>query len=279
MRRHAVVAWAGVAALALLSWGAPARAATSYQAWLVVTDPSIHGTYWLDIPVAQTVMANGTTEGTIANWTYNCTLQANLCSTGGFQINNLNVTLSPDPSISFGTSAVNFGATSATFGFVFQQSIVPTVAPGIASSSLSGSTTKGGGSPGSVSIAPAPPPAGIPQNAPGTKIMVYNLSTNGGTTWQNAGIDLGPAFTSNPSLVSDTYGPFNSPSVAGPAGSGSYDTMRVDVNFKLSGGGDRLTFNGDATIVEQAATPEPSTAAQVAVGMLGIGLVRRRWRG
>jgi len=277
MRRHAVVAWALVAALALLSWGAPARAATNYQAWLVYTGPS-GGNFWLEIPVAQQVLANGTTEGTITNWSYTCDPQ--ICGTGGFQINSLNATLNGDPSISFGTSAVDFGAPS-TFGYVFQQSIVPTAAPGIASSSLSGNTTKGGGAPGSVSIAPAPPPAGIPQDAPGTNdaIMVYNLSTNGGVTWQNAGIDLGPAFTSNPTLVSDTYGPFNSASVTGPAGSGSYDTMRVDVNFLLSGGGDRFTFTGNAAIVEQAATPEPSTAAQVAVGMLGIGLVRRRWRG
>jgi hypothetical protein len=275
MRVSAVAAWAAVATIAVLGSGAPARAVTIFNAWLVYEDP-LDQKVWLPIPVTTSTLPDGTVVGTIANWTWQCTVT---CADGGFQVADLDVTLDTDPLINFGVSTVDFGAPS-TFGYVFQQSIVPTTAPGTATSSLSGSTTNGGGGPGVVSVTPAPPPAGISQDAPGTndEIMVYSLSTNGGTTWLNAGIDLGPAFSSNPALVSDNYGSFNSAMVPGPAGSGSYDTMRVDVNFTMSGGGDRFTFNGDATITEEMNVPEPSTAALLSLGLLGMGMIRRRQR-
>jgi len=274
MRRPAVVGRTVVALLAVLSWSASARAATTDQAWLAFTTAS--GTQDIAIPVVQTVMPDGTVVGTITNWSYSCT--AATCGGDAFQVQNLNVTLDGDPTVTFGGSTVNFGATPTNFGYVFSQAITPTAASGTASSSFSGSTNKGGGAPGTVTIAPAPPPAGIPQDGLGSNdaIMVYNLSTDGGATWLNPGIDLGPAFASNPTRVSDTYGPYNSPSVSGPAASGTYNTMRVDVNFSLSGGGDRFTWNGNATIVQTAATPEPSTVGLLALGMVGIGWVRRR---
>ncbi len=270
MRVPAVVAWVAAATFALLVPGAPARA-VGFEAFLVY-EGLLGETVLLPIPVVSTIGEDGILRGIVTDWSWQCTIT---CADDGFRIEDLDLTLDTDPVINFGQSAVDFGAPSA-FGYIFQQSIVPTLAPGTATSSLSGSTTNGGGGPGVVSITPAPPPGGISQDGDAVnEIMVYSLSQNGGLTWQNVGIDLGPAFSSNPALVSDNYGPFNSPSVAGPAGGGDYDTMRVDVNFTLSGGNDRFTFNGDATITEEFVIPEASTGLQLALGLLGYGLMRR----
>ncbi len=264
MRVRAVAAWIAVASLTFFS-SAPAQAVGSFYAAVVYEGPL--GPVTVPINNIRTSTGPlGDLIGTVTNWT--C---ITACLPGDFGITDLDITFDTDPVITFNGNVLDFGAPSA-FSFIFSQSIVPTPAPGVATSSLSGSTTNGGGVTGVVSISPNAPPAGISQDPGGVdEIMVYSLSTNGAVTWQNVGIDLGPAFSSNPGLVSDTYGPFNSAAVAGPAGSGNYTDMRVDVNFTLSGGNDRFTFNGDATIV-----PEVSTGLEIALGLLGFGLLRRR---
>jgi PEP-CTERM motif len=170
--------------------------------------------------------------------------------------------LDPDPSILYAASVIDFGAPS-TFGFIFIQPIVATAAPGVATHTHSSSTTGGGGS--TAPVTAAAPPGGISVDGDATpEIAVYSLSTNGGTTWLNAGMDLSPSFVG--AAPSDTQGPFNEGPIAGPAGSGSYDAMRVDVNFAMAGGTDAYTFNGEATIN----VPEPSVAALLAVGLGGL---------
>jgi hypothetical protein len=182
--------------------------------------------------------------------------------------------LNPDPDIGYAIAVTDFGAPS-TFGFSFLQGIVPTAAPGLVQASLSGSTTNGGGVAGPVTITPVAPPLGIPTDGDLIpEIQVYTLSTDGGATFLSAGLDLGPAFTSNPALISDVYGPFNTALVGGPAAAGAYDTMRVDVNFGLSGGGDIFTFNGSAFVI-----PEPATAGLLALGLVGLAVAGRSRRG
>jgi hypothetical protein len=191
----------------------------------------------------------------------------------GFDLYIGSLVLDPDPSITYSFAVTDFGAPS-TFGFIFSQPIGLTSTPGVVDASLSGSTTNGGGLPGLVTVTPAAAPGIIPLDGDLIpEIAVYTLSTNGGATFLNAGLDLGPAFASNPLLVSDTYGPFSGGPIAGPAGAGSYNTMRVDVNFTLSGGSDAFTANGSATVI-----PEPGTLALLVGGLLALAAAGRRPR-
>lgn len=275
MRAVAAVAGLAAAALVLLSSSIPAQA-LGFEAWLVYDgfDPDGNETVvWKDL--SQAIKVNSSGVGVISNWSWTCS--ETQCTDGGFRVDDLDVTLDPDPVITFGSSVLDVGAPS-TFTFVFMQGILATQAPGSATSSLQGGTTNGGGGPGVVTVTPASPPAGISQDGPDQgslpdEIMVYSLSTNGGATWQNVGLDLGPAFSSNPLLVSDNYGSFGDGPAAGPAGSGFYDAMRVDVNLSLSGGSDVFVFSGNATII-----PEPTTASLMALGLVGLAWTGRRRR-
>jgi hypothetical protein len=181
----------------------------------------------------------------------------------------INAVLDPDPSIIYAMSVIDFGAAS-TFGFIFIQPIVATAAPGVASHTESSSTTGGGGS--TAPVTALAPPGGIPVDGDAvTEQFVYTLSQDGGATYLNVGLDIRPSFPG--AAPSDTQAAINLGPVAGPAGAGSYNVMRVDVNFSMAGGNDAYTFNGEATID----VPEPSVAALLALslGALAVGARRR----
>ena len=182
---------------------------------------------------------------------------------GEYEI-TISAMLDPDPQIGYAAAVTDFGAPS-TFGFAFSQFIVPTAAPGVASHSHSSSTTDAGGGDGTPVTAMPPP---VPVDGDATpEIAVFNVSTNGGGSFLNAGLDLSPSFVG--ASPSDTQGPFNPASIAGP-GAGTYDAMRVDVNFSMAGNGDAYTFNGLAEII-----PEPATLVLIGLGLAGVVRTRR----
>ncbi len=265
-----------------LAMGCALGLAVGSPGWAIPAAPeimfTIDGTPTTVPAIAWTINPDGTAEATFLH----CDVVVGDCDglPGDVVDITLNAFMDPDPQIIYAASVIDFG-TPSTFGFIFSQGIVATAAPGTASHSHSSSTTDGGtGSlcptalgPSVLCVTAVAPPAGLPVDTDGIpEIAVYTLSTNGGVTFLNAGLDLSPSFTTG--AGSAVQGPFNPASVAGPAGSGSYDVMRVDVNFSMSGGNDTYTFNGTATIV-----PEPGLLGVFGLGLAGLALhVRRRSR-
>lgn len=181
----------------------------------------------------------------------------------------LTATLDMDPQITYLGSVIDF-FTPSTFGFIFSLPIIPEVTPGFATHSHSSSTTDGGG-PLGTSVTAVAPPLGIPVDLDATpEIAVFTLSTNGGASFLSAGLDLSPSFVG--ASPGDVQGPFNENGL-GPAGAGLYDTMRVDVNFSMTGSGDAFTFNGVGTII-----PEPGSLGLMGLGLGGLAYLRRRQR-
>jgi hypothetical protein len=174
--------------------------------------------------------------------------------------------LDPDPSILYDFNVTDFGAPS-NFASTFTQPIIPTAAPGLATHTLSGSNPS---ATLPVTMTPVPPPVLVPVDGDlATEIAVYTLSTNGGITLLNVGLDLGPAFVAAPPGA--VYGAFAEGPVGGPAAVGLYNWMQVNLNFALDGNNHRFAGSGEATIVA-APAPEPSSLWTLGSGLALLGL-------
>lgn len=183
--------------------------------------------------------------------------------------------LDPDPFILFAGAVIDAGAPS-TFGFTYILPLAPPISnPTVVLDSLSGSVTNGAFA-GGVTVTAVAPPAGIPVDGDGTpEIQVFTLSDDGGVTYKNVGLDLGPT-TTTPlgSFASGDYGAYNIGPVPNIAG-GPWTHMRADINFMLSGGGDAFSFNGAKAFGPPGTIPEPGTCALALFLVAACGLSRR----
>jgi hypothetical protein len=166
-----------------------------------------------------------------------------------------------DPDMVYAVSAINNTALTQTYTFTFGESIAPTVSGANTTyADVSGGLTSRSGNVGGASIAPLA----------GNSIQQFELSADGGTTFVNAGVNVGDAASTN---GTSTYGVYSSTNPNGPTGQ-TWDYMRLVSSFTLSGKS-AASLAGFASI---SPVPEPQQEAMLLAGvcMIGSMVLRRR---
>ena len=186
--------------------------------------------------------------------------------TNEYQITSLEVEYKQHPYIAYGIAIIDTGAPS-TFSFAFSEPAELTYCL-MASSSMSMSTTDGGND--GVTVTAVAPPSGIFEDIDGiTEVQVSTASD--GQNRINLRADLGgPLF--HTLKQSDTWGPFEEGMSPCPDFSADkWNSMRIDVNFLASGGGDAITLNGrSSTEGNDMVCPEFPALFLPAVACIGM---------
>ena len=168
-----------------------------------------------------------------------------------------------DPFMTYAVSARNTSGVTQSYTLHYGETVVPPVVPGTYGvySDIAGSISNGAGS---ITIAPTI----------GSKIQYLNLSTDGGGSYGNAGVDLGDPLAT--SALGTTPYPFASLSGGGST-LDSINYWAFDVSFTLTPN-DAAALSGYAEITQLTVIPEPSAYAALLGGVTLIGtvLVRRR---
>jgi hypothetical protein len=171
----------------------------------------------------------------------------------------LQATGNVDPFLSYSFSAKNNTGTNQTYSFSYGESIAPSVSGNYSIyADIAGSLTHGAISP----VAQLTPTIG--------NIQTLKVSTDGGTTFVNAGVDVGLAQTRT-ATGTTVFGPISQTAVGNL---NSIDYWQFDVGFTLTPGKDAAGLSGFAELV---AIPEPSSyAAVLGAVVLGAAMVYRR---
>ena len=184
----------------------------------------------------------------------------------------LKATGNVDPFMSYSFSAKNNTSLNQNFNFSYGESITPPLSGNYSIySDVAGSLTHGAISP----IAQLTPTLGDLDGDGLSEIQTLKLSTNGGVTLFDAGVDVGLAQSRAP-VGTTVFGPTSdttSVNLSTPV-----DFWQFDVGFTLTPGKDAAALSGFAEITALSAIPEPSTYAALMGGMilLGVALLRRR---
>lgn len=159
-----------------------------------------------------------------------------------------------DPDMSYAFSAVNNTGKTQTYGYVYGEDIDPhwlgaydlSATMGVSLSHTDGSAT----------VLPTPG---------NSTIQKVELSTNGGVSYYNAGVDLGAGFI-NTTQPTQTFGPLS-------ANTSGYSAMplttwRFNTQFTLTNKRDAVAITGTVSLI-----PEPDTDAMLLAGLGVCGLL------
>lgn len=219
-------------------------------------DASVHPDYWQWN--AATTSWNWHTAQTLSGSTPSVTDATNPWQS---VVNLQNFSGHGDPDMIYAVSAINNNALTQTYTFTFGEAITPTVSGANATyAEVAGSMTSRSGNVGGASITPV--------NASG--IQRFELSADGGTTFVNAGVDVGQAATVNGTSL---YGAYSANNATGPSAQ-TWNYMRMVSTFTLSGKS-AASLTGFASITP---VPEPRFGSMLLLGLGLMGTIVRRRR-
>lgn len=177
-----------------------------------------------------------------------------------------------DPFMSYSFSAKNNTALNQNFTFSYGESITPPISGNYSIyADVAGSLTHGLISP----VAQLTPTLGDLDGDGLNEIQTLKLSTNGGLTLFDAGVDVGLAQSRTASGTTG-FGPI-SDTLSGNLIT-AVDYWQFDVGFTLTPGKDAAALSGYAEITSLAAIPEPSAYAALMGGVALFGVMLRRRR-
>ena len=164
-----------------------------------------------------------------------------------------------DPIMTYSFSAKNNSAVNQTYTFSYGESIDPSIFGNyFVNADIAGSVTRGN----------------LTQDAQITptlsKIQTLKLSTDGGLTFLNAGVDVGTTHTS-----SSKTNPFGTEYAEAYGNLSGINYWQFDVSFILTPNKDAAALSGSAEI---SAIPEPATYAGLMGGVMLLGAMMRRRR-
>lgn len=163
------------------------------------------------------------------------------------------------PEMIYAISVINGSAQAQTYGFSFGEAISAPIGGAITTyADLAASLTTRSGNLGSL----------LP--VVGNSIQRFELSSDGGLTFVDAGVDVGPGTSFS---RTSAYGVFSATNPLGPAGQ-TWNYMRLVSSFTLSGNS-AASFTGFASI---SPVPEPGVGGMMLLGIGLIGTIARRRR-
>lgn len=216
----------------------------------------------LTVPVAHAAVTLTVTQSDGTSWVEDLTGLSFMGGMGGKPTVNLQIYNTPGSAdLIYAVSVVNTSALAQTYTFSYDDAIASTVGGAHTTyADIAGGLTNRGGGTGGGSI--------VPGNANG--VQRFELSSDGGQTFVNAGVDVGPGLSFS---GTSTYGVFSA-SNAGGADTPVWNYMRLVSSFTLSGNS-AASLSGFASI---SPVPEPGVGGMMLLGIGLIGTIVRRRR-